>query len=84
MSEILPTVRVVSADAPNGFVVINESDLTAEHKLHKDTLDEDVETDPAKFTAAQLRDALTAGGIAFPANGSKADLLALLTKPKAE
>jgi hypothetical protein len=28
-----PTVRVVSKDAPGGYVVINESDLSNEHEL---------------------------------------------------
>lgn len=28
-----PTVRVVSPEAPDGFKVINESDLTAEHEI---------------------------------------------------
>jgi hypothetical protein len=33
MTHILPTVRVVSPESPDGFIVINESDLTPEHKL---------------------------------------------------
>lgn len=29
----VPTVKVVSPSAPGGFIVINESDLTAEHEI---------------------------------------------------
>lgn len=32
-SGILPTVKIVSADSPQGFIVINESDLQDHHVL---------------------------------------------------
>lgn len=32
-SQILPTVKVVSEHAPDGWVVINQSDLMAHHQL---------------------------------------------------
>jgi hypothetical protein len=32
-TEILPTVKVVSEEAPGGFVVINKSDLRDHHRL---------------------------------------------------
>lgn len=72
---MLPTVQIVSPvsnDNPLGFVVINESDFDADvHEL--------VGAEPeVGMTAKELKAALTARGIEFKSNASKADLQALL------
>lgn len=75
--ETVKVVSPVSEDNPHGYIVINKTDLTDEHELF-----EEGEPDPAKMSVAQMRDALTKGGIAFDASAKKADLLALLTAAK--
>ncbi|HEX5126496.1 MAG TPA: hypothetical protein VFW00_07125 [Rhodocyclaceae bacterium] len=76
-----PTVQIaspVSDDNPLGFIVINESDFDAD----KHTL---FGAEPTKApTAAELRDTLTAKGIDFKPNASKADLQAALDAAPAQ
>lgn len=78
----LETVKVVSPvsdDNPLGFIVINKTDLTADHEL----FDEDgAKKDPAAkaLNVDQLKAALTEKGISIPDGAKKADLQALLDK----
>ena len=73
--ETCPTVKVVSAHAEQGFVVINEADFVdGEHELF-DAIDS---AGDRVQTIGQVRDALTARGIEFDPKGRKADLVALL------
>lgn len=82
MSDFCATVRIVSNDAPGGFVIINAVDKTAEHEIFVEK--DESATDFSKFTAQQLRDELISKAIPFPSNAAKADLLALLVAGKVE
>jgi hypothetical protein len=77
------TVKVVAKDVPGGHIVINKEDLTKDHVLLSG---EDVVKGAgnAKLTVAELRDALSAAGIAFDDTAKKADLQALLDAGKPE
>lgn len=78
MSETCPTVKVKTdaADNESGFVVINESDFDdSVHELF-DAVDSSGDKVPSKI--GELRDALTARGIAFDPKAKKPDLQALL------
>lgn len=80
--ETCPTVRIKSTVEGVPFFVINEADFDpAKHQL-LDAAEKPAgsggEDEPATLTAAQLKEALTAKGIAFKGNASKADLQALL------
>jgi len=71
---MIPTIRIISPitdDNPLGFVVINEADFDT-------SVHEPFDTPPAKVTIADMRDALTARGIAFDPSAKKADLQVLL------
>lgn len=73
---MIPTVKV-KTDAPDnehGFYVINEADF--DPTVHE--LFEEGDSGVSKMTVAELKDALTAKGIAFPDNAKKTDLVALL------
>lgn len=65
-------------------VLINESDFDPSFHVPFDAAEKpagdggDASKDPQAMTAAQLKEALTAKGIAFKGNASKADLQALL------
>lgn len=77
---MIPTVKVKTdaTDNEHGFYVINEADFDpAVHELFKE-VDEAGDSGLSKMTVAELKDALTAKGIAFPDNAKKADLVALL------
>jgi hypothetical protein len=73
---MIPTVQIVSPisdDNPLGFIVINESDFDADkHELFG------ADDEAVTLTAKQMKEALTARGIDFKPNASKADLQALL------
>lgn len=71
---MIPTVQIkspVSDDNQLGYVVINEADFDEESM-------ELFGADAKSLTVPQLKDALTAKGIAFEATAKKADLQALL------
>ena len=73
MSDTCPTVKVkspVSDDNPDGFIVINESDLTSEQELFEAT-DSGAESDEFdSMDKVALRAYLTEKGIGFhPKNG---------------
>lgn len=72
MSNTCPTVKV-KADNEHGFMVINESDFDA--KTHEAF---DADEGAKKATVAEIKDALTAKGIAIPEGAKKAELQALL------
>lgn len=79
---MLETVRIkaeVSDDNPLGYIVINKTDFNEdEQELFGD---ESAATGGKK---ADLQAALTAKGIAFPANATKAELQALLDQAPAQ
>lgn len=73
----VPVVRI-KYDNPEGFCEINESDFDkARHQLYEDATDSPDTNGDGKVTAAELRAALTAAGVAFKSNASKGDLVAL-------
>ena len=75
MSETCPTVRIKSASADQGFVIINQADFID----GTDELFDPVNSDGDKvLSLAQIRDALTARGVEFDPRARKADLAALL------
>lgn len=85
MSETCETVKVktpVSADNPSGYVVINKSDLTADHELFEcpEALAAKGEKKPSDgLTVEKIKEALAAKGIEIPEGVTlKADLAALL------
>ena len=70
-----PTVRVCSASAEQGFIVINEADFVdGEHDLFEATDSEGMRV----LTISQMREALTERGIEFDPKARKAELAALL------
>lgn len=78
MHDTCETVKVKSAapDNEQGFYLINKSDFQeGVHELF-DADDKDPQ-DPKKLGIAELREALTAKGIAFPEGAKKAELQAL-------
>lgn len=74
------TMRVKPWGEDQGeFVVINEADFDPAVHTAFDAADKQGDdSGDGKVTAAQLREALTARGIAFKANAPKAELQALL------
>lgn len=73
---MIPTVKVespISEDNPLGYIVINADDMTPDHRIYGEGAEKDTRT------SAELKEALNAAGIEFPANAKKADLIALLT-----
>lgn len=86
MSDTCETVRVTSPksdDNPTGYIVINKSDLTKDHTLYEEPVEPSA-TDNSKLTVPQLKETLTAAGIAFDETAKKADLVALLDAGKPE
>lgn len=81
MNDTMETINVKPWGKDQGdFVVINKADF--DPKVHEllDASEEnpDAANKPADLTAAQIKEQLTAKGIEFKGNASKADLLALL------
>ncbi|RZJ12067.1 MAG: hypothetical protein EOP39_04575 [Rubrivivax sp.] len=77
--ETCPTIRIKSAVEGIEFFVINEADFDPSKHERFDAAEKSAEsTEPQPLTAAQLKEALIAKGIAFKGNASKADLQALL------
>lgn len=74
MSDTCPTVRIVSAEAPGGFVVINEDDLNP--KLHTLYVEDDAPL--ADLTVAQLKALAEARGVDLGDATKKADMVAAL------
>lgn len=72
-----PVVRI-KFDNPEGFCEINESDFDASKHQLLDETTADTNSD-GKVTAAELKAALAAAGVAFKSNASKGDLQALHT-----
>lgn len=81
MSETCETVKVktpVSDDNPSGYIVINKSDVTDSHELFDADDPEGAKKASEGLTVTEIKEALTAKGIAIPEGAKKADLQALL------
>jgi hypothetical protein len=74
MSNSCPTVKV-KFDNEQGFFVINEADF--DPAVHE-RFDADEALNSEGLTVAELKEALTAKGVAIPGDAKKADLRALL------
>ena len=80
---ITPTMRVMPWGQGQGdFVEINVEDFNPDVHTPFDVADKPAgqtgENEPQTLTAAQIKEALTAKGVAFKSNAPKAELQALL------
>lgn len=81
MSEICTTVAVVSKESPEGFKVINESDLQDSDVLFVGE-DQPASESDENMTVAEIKTALDEKGITYTKFANKAVLAELLASAK--
>jgi hypothetical protein len=78
----METIKVKPwGEGQGDFVVINEEDFDAAKHEKYEAEEGAKESENAKLTVPQLKEALTAKGIEIPEGAKKQDLVALLDKP---